>query len=99
MSLDDLREHGVLLPEEEWGTHSLATTVPALPALVTFLAAAAGLVLILLGDGRPLTWAGVALFLAAFFTLTWLCDRAVRAQRRRVRKARRRQRPHGDARP
>lgn len=92
MSLDDLREHGVLLPEDEWGTRELATTVPLLRALVAFLAAVAGLALAYAGDGTTLTWIGVALFLVAFFALTWLCDRAVRAQRRRVRRGRRQRR-------
>lgn len=89
MSLDDLRNHGVILPEKEWGTRSLKTTVPLLPALAGFVAAAAGLALAYLGDGRAVTWVGVCLFMGAFFFLTWLCDRAVSAQRRRVRKGRR----------
>jgi len=88
MSLDDLRNHGVLLPEEKWGTRELTTTVPLLRALAAFLAAVVGLALAYAGDGRSLTWVGVALFLVAFFVLTWLCDRAVRAQRRRVRRGR-----------
>ena len=88
MSLEDLREHGVILPEREWGTRELTTTLPLLPALAAFLAATTGLALAYAGDGTPLTWVGIALFLAAFFTLTWLCDRAVRAERRRVRKGR-----------
>lgn len=88
MSLDDLRDHGVILPEKEWGSHRLETTVPLLPTLVAFLAAVVGLVLAYAGDGAALTWVGIGLFLAAFFTLTWICDRAVFAQRRRVRRER-----------
>lgn len=84
MTQEDLREHGVLLPEEEWGERSLETTVRRLPTALAFLVAVAALVAAFLGDGGALTWIGVAVFLAAFGALTWIADRAVLAQRRRV---------------
>lgn len=86
MSLDELRDAGVLLPEKEWGEHRLSTTVPRLPFLTAFLAAAAGCVLAYLADGGPLTWVGILLFLAALLTVTSICNRAVGTQRRRVRR-------------
>lgn len=84
MSIEDLREQGVLLPEDEWGKHRLQTTVHQGPLLVTVVVAAASLVAAYLGDGTPLTWGGVAGFLVAFFAMVWICDRAIRRQRQRV---------------
>lgn len=84
MSLQDLKDHGVLLPEEEWGTHSLETTVPQVPLLAAFAMAVAALVAVFRGDGRTWTWIGVGGFLVALYTITLICDRAVAKQRRRV---------------
>lgn len=95
MSQEDLRDHGVLLPEEEWGERSLETTVRRVPAVLAFLLAVAGLAATYLGDGGTLTWAGVGLFFAAFGALTWLADRAVLAQRRRVQGSSRKARSSG----
>lgn len=89
MTLEDLREHGVLLPEEEWGQHSLETTAREWVLGVGLLLAAASLVLALVGAGGLLTWVGVAAFLVLFFVITWLLDRAVLRQRARVRRERR----------
>lgn len=86
MTLEDLREHGVLLPEEEWGEHRLETTVPEWPLAGAFLLAGVALVLTYLGDGGLLTWIAVAVFLALLLAITWICDRGVRAQRRRFRR-------------
>ena len=88
MTIEDLREHGVLLPEEEWGSHRLETTVPEWPLAVTFLVAAASLVAAYLGDGGALTWVGVVVFLVAIYLVTWLVDRAVMRQRERFRRER-----------
>jgi uncharacterized membrane protein YhhN len=89
VTIEDLREQGVLLPEEEWGTHSLETTTRPWGLMAAFLVAAAGLVVALLGDGGALTWAGIGTFLVMLYALTWMCDRAVVRQRRRVRRERR----------
>lgn len=88
MSLDDLREHGVLLPEEEWGSHALETTVPELRLLAAFTAGLAGLGVAWAGDGGPATGIGMGVFLAALYAICWICDRAVARQRRRVRRER-----------
>ena len=88
MTIEDLREQGVLLPEEEWGSHSLETTTRSWGLLAAFLTAAASLVVALLGDGGLPTWAGIGTFLVMLFALTWMCDRAVVRQRRRVRRER-----------
>ncbi len=89
MSLEELQDQGVLLPEDEWGEHHLTTTVSRWGLLAALLVAAGALALAYLGDGGGWTWAGVALFLVAFFAATVLCDRAVERQRERTEAERR----------
>lgn len=100
MSIEDLREQGVLLPEEEWGEHRLQTTIRQGPLLVSFVIAVAALVVAYLGDGGGLTWMGVVGFFLAFFSMVWICDRAIQRQRRRFERERRETAPdsphHGD---
>lgn len=84
MTIEDLREHGVLLPEEEWGKADLETTARETPLLLTFLVAGGALVAAYLGDGGALTWIGTGVFLVCLCAITWMCDRAVLRQRRRV---------------
>jgi hypothetical protein len=86
MSIEDLREQGVLLPEEEWGEHRLETTVPLVPVAVGYVTAVLSLVAMYVGGGGTLTWIGAGTFLVALYTLTWMCDRAVLRQRTRVRR-------------
>lgn len=94
MSLDELRDQGILLPEEEWGEHSLKTTVARGPLLLVLVLAVIGLVAAFLGDGAWPTWVGVGLFLVALYCATILCDRAVERQRERMK---RRQTPSATA--
>jgi Flp pilus assembly protein TadB len=89
MTIEDLREQDVLLPEEEWGRHRLETTVPEWPLAAAFLVAAASLVVAYLGDGGTTTWIGVGVFLVTLYLITWLVDRAVLRQRERFRRERR----------
>jgi len=84
MGLEDLQEQGVLLPKEEWGKHSLKPTVAKWWLLAVFAAGVASLVASYLGDGGPLTWIGVGVFLVVLYTATILCDRAVERQRERM---------------
>lgn len=88
MTIEDLREQGVLLPEEEWGVHELETTTPELPLAVAFVASVGFWLMIYLGDGRVLTWVGTGLFLATLYAITWICDRAVLRQREKFREER-----------
>lgn len=97
MTLEDLREQDVLLPEEEWGAHRLETTVPEWPLAATFAVAAAALVAAYLGDGGTLTWIGVVVFLVTLYAITWIVDRAVLRQRRRFRRERREWGEAGDS--
>ena len=95
MTLEDLREHGILLPEEEWGTHRLATTTPRVPFLLALIVAVASWVVALWGEGGLATWMGIAAFIVTFFVITWMLDRAVLRQRRRVRSERKERRGRG----
>jgi len=88
MTIEDLKEQGVLLPEEEWGVHELETTTPEVPLALAFAAAVGFWLMIYLGDGQLLTWVGTGLFLLDMFAITWICDRAVREQRERSRRER-----------
>jgi hypothetical protein len=88
MSIEDLREQGILLPEEEWGHHRLKTTVSQAPLGIGYVVALLSLVAMYLGAGSALTWVGTGTFLVALYSLTWMCDRAVLRQRARVRRER-----------
>lgn len=89
MTIEDLREQGVLLPEEEWGVHELETTTPEMPLGGAFAGAVAFLAMIYVGNGGLLTWIGTGLFLATLYGITWICDRAVLEQRKKFRRERR----------
>lgn len=91
MSMEDLREHGVLLPESEWGAHRLQTTVAQGPLATAFALAVAATVAIYVGAGRLWTWVGLVVFLAALLWIVWICDRAILRQRERTRRERRRE--------
>lgn len=88
MTIEDLREQGVLLPEEEWGAHRLETTTSEGVLLAAFAVALAALVLAYVGAGGILTWVGTGVFLVDLYAITWMCDRAILRQRRRVRRER-----------
>lgn len=83
MSMEDLREHGVLLPEEDWGRYPTDTTVPQGWMATLGVVAVAAIVVMYLGAGGPWTWIALVAFLLANLLVTWICDRAVERQRRR----------------
>lgn len=88
MPLEDLEEHGVLLSEEERGTHPSTALTPAVPALIASALAVAGCVAMFIGDGRLWTWIGLGAFSLGFFALIVLSDRAVSTRRERVERIR-----------
>lgn len=89
MSIEDLRDHGVLLPEEEWGEHRLETTTPELPLALTFAAGVGAWLFMYVGEGGLTTWIGTGAFLVTVFVMTLICDRAILRQRERFREERR----------
>ncbi len=80
MSLKDLREAGVLLPQEEWGTHDLHSTVNRPALLLTGLLGVAAIASMYLGGGRTLTFIGAGLFVVFMGCITYLSLKAVDAQ-------------------
>ena len=94
MTIEDLKEEGVLLPEREWGKHELSSTVPRIPLLIILAAATISIVVALIADGGPLTFAAVGAFIISLYALTWILDRSVVRLRRRI--ARERGRPGSD---
>lgn len=80
MSLSDLRKLNLLRPEEEWAGHSPRSNVNSIGALVSAAAGIGGCVLMAIGDGDWLTWAGVALFGIALVCFTLLNTGAIRRQ-------------------
>ena len=89
MSYEDLKEQGILLPEEEWGNHRIETTVSQIPVLLLFVVSIIGCVLMFTGGGKEWTWIGIIIFFAGFFTMITLNNRAVHQQRERFLKERR----------
>lgn len=80
-----LKEQGMLLPEDEWGKHSLESTVAEVPLAVATVLGVAALAVAFLGGGRPVTWVGCGVFLVLLVGVVWLCDRAVSRQAARTR--------------
>lgn len=83
MSIDDLQDAGVLLPEEEWGERALDSTMNRVGAVLTGavgVAAGAGMYL---GGGGTLTWISASVFLFDLLAFTALAWRAVNVQNRR----------------
>jgi len=80
VSLKDLEELGVLLPEEDWGTHELHSAVNK-PALV--LAGLLGVMAVVLmynGSGGTLTFVGSGLFLVFMAWVTHISISAIDRQ-------------------
>ena len=87
MSLEDLQEAGVLLPEEEWGERALESTASRAGYAVTGIVAIACGALMFTGDGGTTTWIAAGAFLLDLLAFTWLSWRAVDRQKRRRRPA------------
>lgn len=83
MSLEDLEEAGALLPEEQWGEHSLETTASRPGMILTAVVSVAAGAGMYLGGGGALTWISGGVFIVDLMIFTWLSMRAVDAQSRR----------------
>lgn len=89
MSIEDLKEQNILLPEEEWGKHSLDTPIAQVPVLILFLFAVASCIIAFLGNGNTWTWIGTIVFFLSFFGIVILSDRGIQKQRERFKKEKR----------
>lgn len=79
MTLEELEEAGLILPEDEWGQHALKTRVNRPLLLLIGAASFVSVAMMYLGDGGMWTWIGAATFLAALGAFTWVSWRAVDA--------------------
>lgn len=86
MSIEDLKEQNILIPEDEWGSYSLKTTVSQIPVLILFLICFSSCFAAFLGNGNYWTWIGIIAFFVSFFGIVILCDRAIQTQRERTKK-------------
>ena len=84
MSLQDLKDEGVLLPESEWGGPSRKSTVPRGSIAILLAVAVGALAAAYMGGGGWLTWVGITVYLLDFTGIWWVLDRATLKQRRRV---------------
>lgn len=80
MSLKDLSEHGILLPQEEWGAHDLHTSVNKVALVAALLFGLAAVVLMYLGGGTSLTFVGTVMFLAFMAWVTHISMKAIDVQ-------------------
>lgn len=80
MSLGDLRKMGLLRPEPEWTQRVPRTSVPTIAALGCVIMAGGGCTLMVLGNGGPMTWVGLGVFILGLAVFTWLNLRSVRAE-------------------
>lgn len=83
MSIEDLQDAGVLLPERAWGKRALDSTMSRLGTVVAGIVAVAACFGMYAGGGRGATWISAGVFLADLFAFTLLAWRAVDAQGRR----------------
>ena len=65
MSVSDLKKLGLLRKESDWDAKHTRSFVPLFTWLVTAVSAIAGCVMLVLGDGGPVTWIGLVVFSVA----------------------------------
>ncbi|MEA3400718.1 MAG: hypothetical protein U9R79_05665 [Armatimonadota bacterium] len=80
MSLKDLREAGVLLPQDEWGVHDLHTSVNKPMLIAALLFGLAAVVIMYVGGGRMLTFVGGLMFVVFMAWITHISVKAVNVQ-------------------
>ncbi|MFW5868486.1 MAG: hypothetical protein ACOCX2_11755 [Armatimonadota bacterium] len=80
MSLKDLQEHGILLPEEEWGVHDLHTSVNKPLLIVALLFGVAAVVMMYFGGGQTPTFVGMVMFIAFMGWITQISLKAIDVQ-------------------
>lgn len=84
MSYEELKEHNIFLPEEEWGKLDLSASVN-LPALVgAFVLAIVSCVLMVIGGGGLWTWVGAAIFVVFMFSFMIVSNAGIERQNRHI---------------
>lgn len=82
MSIQDLEEHGILLPRKAWGKMALSTSVNKAALSVAFFLGALSCVLMILGEGGLLTWLGALLFIIFLLVFTLISNQGIDRQSR-----------------
>jgi steroid 5-alpha reductase family enzyme len=80
MSLKDLDEHGILLPEEEWGVHDLHTSVNKPELVTSMLFGLASVATMYFGGGETITFVGMVMFILFMGWITRLSVKAIKVQ-------------------
>ena len=80
MSLKDLHDHGILLPEEEWGVHDLHTSVNKPLLLVSLLFGLASVLTMYLGGGEGISFVGMVMFIVFMGWITQISLKAIEVQ-------------------
>ena len=80
MSIKDLKDMGILLPEEKWGGLDLHTSVNKFHLVASGLIALAAVVMGYVGNGGTLTWVGVGMFFVFVAYFTWVSLKAIDVQ-------------------
>ncbi len=84
MSMKDLEEMGILLPENKWGQSDLHTTVDKIQLVASGLLALGAVILGYVGNGGLLTWVGVGMFFMFVGWFTRISLKAVEVQNDQV---------------
>lgn len=80
MSLKDLQDHGILLPQEEWGLHDLHTSVNKPRLVAAFIFGIVAVSLMYFGAGQTLTFIGMVMFIGFLGWITHISVKAVEVQ-------------------
>jgi steroid 5-alpha reductase family enzyme len=80
MSLKDLHDHGILLPEEEWGVHDLHTSVNKPELIASMLFGLISVAIMYFGGGETLTFVGMVMFILFMGWITRLSVKAIEVQ-------------------
>lgn len=81
MSFEELRDQGVILPEEEWGRRSLEPSVSRVATGVALVGSAAAIGVAWFANGGWLTWVATAAYIAFFLGLSVVFHRAAGSRR------------------
>jgi len=81
VTVEDMERKGLLLPRDQWQDEVPDTNVAHVPLMAVFASFLTSGVLMYEGNGKSLTWIGLALFLAALAGFTLLSLLAIGSQR------------------
>lgn len=84
MSFEDLKEHDIFLPKDEWGELDLHTSVNVPVLVATFVLGAVSGAFMAIGGGRLLTWIGAGLFIVFMFSFALVSNAGIETQNRRI---------------